>query len=298
MPYPTTVSGPALVNYSTAIRPDDANGFSSLVHGDPATPILRAYGGDPVRVHALVASGSEQVQTFTLGGMSFPADPNIPGSLQLTHVAVGPMEAFNADVTGGAGGAAHSAQDFAYGTGRTAFTQAGMWGLFRSMSDPACPIKPLDGLSCLAAPVPGQSTGGGSTGGGGTVTGSKHRLHVTAKSGKSSRRGKAVLTVTVANPNAGSVKLSKLRVCLPRDARFVARSTSGALRKAPSLGRCGARRKSVQLTWTGVTVPSGKLVFRFTVRAPGKRGSYAGAVSASADDGFEVSGSTMSLRVR
>lgn len=149
MPYPRSVSGPVLVNYESAPRPDDPTGFSSLVHGDPATPLLRAYAGDPVRVHALVASGSEQVQTFTLGGMAFPADPNIPGSLQLTHVAVGPMEAFNADVTGGAGGTAHSVQDYAYGTGRLAFMQAGVWGLFRSMSDASCPIKPLDGLTCV-----------------------------------------------------------------------------------------------------------------------------------------------------
>ena len=149
MPYPRSVSGPVLVNYESAPRPDDPTGFSSLVHGDPVTPLLQAYAGDPVRVHALVAAGSEQVQTFTLGGMAFPADPNIPGSLQLTHVAVGPMEAFNADVTGGAGGTAHSVQDYAYGTGRLAFMQAGMWGLFRSMSDANCPIKPLDGLTCL-----------------------------------------------------------------------------------------------------------------------------------------------------
>ena len=43
MPYPSAVSGPALVNYRSAPRADDASMFSSRAHGDPATPILTAY---------------------------------------------------------------------------------------------------------------------------------------------------------------------------------------------------------------------------------------------------------------
>jgi hypothetical protein len=46
-----------------------------------------------------------------------------------------------------------SVGDYFYGDMRRAFTQAGMWGLFRVMSQPSCdgaPIKPLDGLSCTA----------------------------------------------------------------------------------------------------------------------------------------------------
>jgi hypothetical protein len=46
-----------------------------------------------------------------------------------------------------------SVGDYFYGDMRRAFTQAGMWGLFRVLSQPSCagaPIKPLDGLSCTA----------------------------------------------------------------------------------------------------------------------------------------------------
>jgi hypothetical protein len=54
---------------------------------------------------------------------------------------------------------------------RRPFTQAGMWGLMRVMSDPACPIKPLDGLTCTGQdsiifnppadlPRPGEPAGG------------------------------------------------------------------------------------------------------------------------------------------
>jgi hypothetical protein len=35
---------------------------------------------------------------------------------------------------------------------RRPYTEAGMWGLMRVMSDPSCPIKPLPGLSCTAQP--------------------------------------------------------------------------------------------------------------------------------------------------
>jgi len=149
MPYPVDVKDPALVNYKAAAgRGDDANTFSSSAHGDPVTPLLRAYAGDPTKVHFLVAPGSEQLHTFGLGGQYWAFDPEIPTSQEIASEGVGPYETFDAELVGGAGGLARSRGDFFYGDVRRPFTQAGMWGLMRVMSDPSCPIKPLDGLTC------------------------------------------------------------------------------------------------------------------------------------------------------
>ncbi|HVE26290.1 MAG TPA: hypothetical protein VNC22_12840, partial [Sporichthya sp.] len=149
MPYPVDVKDPALLNYQAASgRGDDANTFSSKVHGDPSTPLLQAYAGDPTKVHFLVAPGSEQMHVFGMGGQYWPFDPEIPISQTIASEGVGPYETFDAELVGGAGGLARSRGDFFYGDVRRPFTQAGMWGLMRVMSDPSCPIRPLDGLTC------------------------------------------------------------------------------------------------------------------------------------------------------
>jgi len=154
MPYPTAVADPVGINYLTpGVRNDDATMFSSRAHGDPAKGlILRAYAGDPVRVHAIGAPGSEQVHTYNLGGQSFAVDPNLDRSEEYSTRAVGPWESLDVEIAGGAGGRARAVGDFFYGDVRRAFTEAGMWGLMRVMSDPSCPIKPLPRLTCEAQP--------------------------------------------------------------------------------------------------------------------------------------------------
>jgi len=131
---------------------DAIHPFSSLTNGDPATPILRAYAGDPVRVHAIGAPGSEQVQTLGLGGLTWPFDPFIPQTEAKFSRGLGPYEKVDANLIGGAGGVARAVGDFAYSDRRLAYVEAGMWGLLRVLSDPACPIRPLDGLGCSGQP--------------------------------------------------------------------------------------------------------------------------------------------------
>ncbi|MGH2821175.1 MAG: multicopper oxidase domain-containing protein [Actinomycetota bacterium] len=131
MPYPDDVSGPVLINYREGRISEGSNSFSSRAHGDPPTPILRAHAGDPVRVHAFVAPGSEQMHVFNLGGMTWPVDPLIRRSSQLSSFGLGPWEELTAHVTGGAGGPGRAVGDFFYGDIRRPFTEGGMWGLFR-----------------------------------------------------------------------------------------------------------------------------------------------------------------------
>ena len=115
-----------------ADNPDRSLVFSSAVHGDPATPILRAYAGDPVRFRVAVPA-SQQFHTFTLDGHVYPWDPYMPAgeSHLLTSRAVGPGETQEAIPVGGAGGTMAEPGDYMYRDGRLPWTRAGMWGIFR-----------------------------------------------------------------------------------------------------------------------------------------------------------------------
>ncbi len=140
MPYPDAVRTPTSLNYATAgNRALDASQFSSRVHGDPATTLLRANSGDAMRVHVIGAPGSEQVQVFNLGGHTWAWDGAIHGSEQLATQSVGPLSSIDAHVRGGAG----SPGDYFYGNIRRPFTDAGQWGLLRVSSPGSGPLRPL-----------------------------------------------------------------------------------------------------------------------------------------------------------
>jgi hypothetical protein len=175
MPYPAGVDSPSLVNYQAEERPDGAGAFSTQQNGDPITPILQSYAGDPVRVHAVGAPGSEASQVFSLGGLPWPSDPFVSHSQEISSSNIGAWETVEVNMVGGAGGRARATGDYFYGDLRRPFTQAGSWGLFRVLSDPTCPIQPLDGLDCvgqrsLITDAPPQSQPGTGGGGGGGST--------------------------------------------------------------------------------------------------------------------------------
>jgi hypothetical protein len=149
MPYPEAVDGPALVNYRSEPRPDDAAAFSSRVHGDPSTPVLKAYSGDPVKVHVLAAPGSEQPHAFSLGGLNWEADSSLQGGNVVETASFLPWAGLDLSLRGGAGGWAKTVGDHWYGDLRRAFTQAGMWGLMRVLPPTVCKdVKPLAGREC------------------------------------------------------------------------------------------------------------------------------------------------------
>jgi hypothetical protein len=175
MPYPTAVDGPALINYGSSPRRDDAAAFSSRTNGDPAT-VLEAYAGDPVRVHAIGAPGSEQGHVLSLGGPSWSTDPHYENTSLVSAQAFGAWEGIDAIPEGGAGGWARMRGDLFVGDLRRPFTQAGMWGLMRVLPDDenCTRLKPLPGLDCMGedpirpesippASDPGPSAGGDSS---------------------------------------------------------------------------------------------------------------------------------------
>src|SRR5581483_6838540 len=112
MPYRRGVDGVVGVNYATA----------------PATPTLRAYAGDAVRLHVL-APASEQAQVFGLEGHRWPLEPGRAGTPLLSSVQLSATDALTLSLEGGAGGPARVPGDYQYGDGRLASPAAGLWGL-------------------------------------------------------------------------------------------------------------------------------------------------------------------------
>ena len=170
MPYPEAVKTPTWLNYASAGgRVLDAGQFSSRIHGDPATSLLQAYSGDPMRVHVIGAPGGEQIQVFNLGGHTWAWDGGIDRSEQLANQSFGPLSSIDAHVRGGAG----APGDYFYGNGRRPFTDAGQWGLLRVAAPGTGPIRELPIVVRPEGPVaPSEDSGhtsGGSVGGSATV---------------------------------------------------------------------------------------------------------------------------------
>lgn len=151
MPYPTKVDGPALLGYQsvgTQQRATDANLFSSYVHGDPNTPVIYTNPGDTVRVHVLGAPGSEQSHVMSFGGPWFAQDPGWDGAEGVSARSVSAWETFDAVLTDVAAG------DHVISDQRRAFTEAGMWGLLRSVPAASCEVVALDDTCAPPPPKP------------------------------------------------------------------------------------------------------------------------------------------------
>jgi hypothetical protein len=135
MPYSEDVEGVVGLNYQIeplALRleqdPDPAHNFRSDIHGDPATPWLEAFVGDPVRIHVLVPYG-EQAHVFTIEGHEWLREPGRAGSDRVSSIQLGPLAADTLVLT--AGGEAALPGDYLYGDHREPYREAGLWGIFR-----------------------------------------------------------------------------------------------------------------------------------------------------------------------
>jgi FtsP/CotA-like multicopper oxidase with cupredoxin domain len=151
MPYSEHVQGIVGLNYRSeplqqrlAKDKDTANVFRSDVHGDPATPLIEAFAGDPVRVHVLVPF-SEQAHVFNVEGHQWPLEPDRPGADRLSSVQVGGLEAISIKLEGGAGGRTALPGDFLYGDHREPYREAGLWGILRvyAPTSPGVKLQPL-----------------------------------------------------------------------------------------------------------------------------------------------------------
>jgi hypothetical protein len=147
IPYVENVAGVTGVNYKAApfstrmaFGPDDI--FRADLLGDPPTPILQAYVGDPVMFHVFGAS-NEQNQVFTIENHEWPLERFMPGSDLLGSAQFGAEEALNVVPNYGAGGNAQLPGNYLWLNHRQPYTEAGQWGYFRV---------------CGAVPLPGSPT--------------------------------------------------------------------------------------------------------------------------------------------
>ena len=137
MPYTEQVGGVVGLNYRSepmagrlAEDGDSSRVFSSDEFGDPSTPLMEAFSGDPVKVHVLVPF-SEQAHVFSLEGHQWPLEPGRAGSDMLDSVQVGGLDALTIVPDHGAGGRTGQPGDYLYGDHREPYREAGLWGLFR-----------------------------------------------------------------------------------------------------------------------------------------------------------------------
>ncbi|TCK21582.1 multicopper oxidase domain-containing protein [Pseudonocardia endophytica] len=103
-------------------RPADDRRYSSWTHGDPATPVLRAYAGDRTLIR-LVHAGLRDSRVFHLHGHRWRTSAGAPA---VDAVGLGPQEALTIEPVGGAGSVHGAAGDAMW-----EFPGTDVWGVLR-----------------------------------------------------------------------------------------------------------------------------------------------------------------------
>ena len=146
-------------SYNLRVEPLAARGgdpwrlFSSQVHGDPETPLLQAFLGDPIVIRTLVAATND-VHTFHLDGHWFRAEPWSDTSPPINTVHVGISERYDL-VIPEAGGPQGIPGDYLYYSGRSFKLREGSWGLVRVYEGTTgAPLQKLPGYEAIPPPPP------------------------------------------------------------------------------------------------------------------------------------------------
>lgn len=127
---------------------DPAYIFSSLVHGDPATPVLETYPGDELMIR-LIDGAHEEQHVFNITGMSWKkevADNRSPSAASQT---VGVSEAFNLNVK-----ESYQAGDYLYYFGGIDDAWLGLWGIIRAYDKYQECLRPLCKGKDMILPLP------------------------------------------------------------------------------------------------------------------------------------------------
>ena len=115
--------------------------FSSVKYGDPMTPLLRAYTGDPVVIRTIGLN--ERAEALRIQGHRFRMERfNSDGQLMDT-ATTGISERFDYVLDGGAGGPLKSPGDYLYYSTRNFALESGAWGIFRVHDKLQSTLKPL-----------------------------------------------------------------------------------------------------------------------------------------------------------
>lgn len=103
----------------------------SWVFGDPATPVLRAYRGDPARFH-VIHGGVKETHIFHLHVHQWLYDPDDVDSEIIDSRDLSPQSVFTFDVLYGAGSLQRCYGDAVFHCHLYPHFVEGMWGIFRT----------------------------------------------------------------------------------------------------------------------------------------------------------------------
>lgn len=138
------------LNVRLANNPNPAMLFSSRTHGDPDTPLLRAYLGDPLVIRGLVTSTNE-AHTWHVTGHWFPMERYGERAIPRSTVHIAIAERYDM-VIPAAGGPQRKPGDYPYYSGRASHFAEGSWGLIRVLGKTAKDLKPLPGRETIPTP--------------------------------------------------------------------------------------------------------------------------------------------------
>lgn len=124
---------------------DLAQAFASGVHGDPSTPVLLAYPGDPVRIRLTFPADRARARTFTLHGHTWRRCASDLASTRVGargEISVGTADDLHLDY--GAGGFLARPGDYLYRSGNIRWDiELGLWGVLRVLRSQDRSLPPL-----------------------------------------------------------------------------------------------------------------------------------------------------------
>jgi hypothetical protein len=152
MPYVQNVAGVTSVNYRAEpykYREEQGCSLGRIFQPcvvdkpeDPATPLIEAHAGDPIRIH-VIGANSEQNGMFGVEGHEWPIEPYMPGADMISVVEYAGSEVLDVFIRGGAGGPYHQTGDFVWSNNRLPYAQSGQWGYLRVLPTSDSRLQPL-----------------------------------------------------------------------------------------------------------------------------------------------------------
>ncbi|MGQ4733140.1 hypothetical protein ACUN3E_36480 [Streptomyces sp. Ju416(a)] len=159
---PDIIDSPDANTARATVTTVDPHVFSSVKYGDPRTPLLRAYAGDPVVIRTIGVN--ERAEALRIQGHRFRMERFNSGGQLMDTATTGISERFDYVLDGGAGGPSASPGDYLYHSTRTFAFESGAWGLFRVHDKLRSDLRPLPGRTPpTGAGFPKQQAATGNT---------------------------------------------------------------------------------------------------------------------------------------
>lgn len=115
---------------------ETAYAFSSFVHGDPITPILRTYAGDPIRIRMLQGA-QEESHSLNLHGLRWKSERRNQYSEYVAQQHIGISESFTLETFVPREG------DYFYAYEDVEDVWTGLWGIIRAFGEEVDDLIPL-----------------------------------------------------------------------------------------------------------------------------------------------------------